>query len=112
MTATMPKVSITGTLGKAESKVVGVVLQEALTDLIDLSLIAKQAHWNVVGPHFRSLHLQLDDLVADSRQFSDAVAERAAALGISPDGVRAPSPNPPRNSLRDTCPITRSSHSS
>ncbi|MEV0247271.1 DNA starvation/stationary phase protection protein [Nocardia sp. NPDC050712] len=86
MTATLSKRAISGTLGKAETKVVGVVLQEALTDLIDLTLTAKQAHWNVVGPQFRSVHLQLDELVASGREFSDAVAERAAALGISPDG--------------------------
>ncbi|WP_067533586.1 Dps family protein [Nocardia crassostreae] len=89
MTSTLPKGSITSTIGKAETKVVGVVLQEALTDLIDLGLTAKQAHWNVVGPHFRSVHLQLDELVDSSRQFADAVAERAAALGISPDGRAA-----------------------
>ncbi|WP_194819939.1 Dps family protein [Nocardia sp. XZ_19_385] len=89
MTATLSKRAIAGTLGKAETKVVGVVLQEALTDLIDLSLTAKQAHWNVVGPHFRSVHLQLDELVDSAREFSDSVAERAAALGISPDGRAA-----------------------
>lgn len=86
MTTMLPKGVITSPLGKAETKAVGVVLQEALTDLIDLSLTAKQAHWNVVGSHFRALHLQLDELVASGRQFSDAVAERAATLSISPDG--------------------------
>ena len=29
-------------------------LQAMLVDLIDLALIGKQAHWNVVGPHFRA----------------------------------------------------------
>ncbi|WP_369640318.1 Dps family protein [Nocardia sp. JMUB6875] len=86
MTTTLHKTSITSPLGKAETKALGVVLQEALTDLIDLALTAKQAHWNVVGRQFRALHLQLDELVADSREFSDSVAERAASLSISPDG--------------------------
>jgi len=48
--------------------------------LLDLSLLAKQVHWNVVGPRFRSVHLQLDDVVTTARQHSDTVAERAAAL--------------------------------
>jgi hypothetical protein len=34
-------------------------LQSMLVELIDLALIGKQAHWNVEGPHFRSLHLEL-----------------------------------------------------
>ncbi len=66
--------------------VVARVLQAALVDLVDLSLQAKQAHWNVTGRSFRSLHLQLDELVTIARTHADVVAERAAALGISPDG--------------------------
>ncbi|MBC7304482.1 MAG: DNA starvation/stationary phase protection protein [Nocardia sp.] len=106
MTATLSKSAISGTLGEAETKAVGVVLQQALTNLIDLSLTSKQAHWNVVGPHFRSVHLQLDELVADAREFSDSVAERAASLGISPDGrpstVAADAADFPTGYLADT----------
>ena len=40
-------------------------LDGALADLLDLSLLAKQAHWNVVGPRFSALHALFDDL--DSR---------------------------------------------
>ncbi|MGY1579043.1 Dps family protein [Streptomyces sp. MN13] len=61
-------------------------LQETLVDLLGLSLIGKQAHWNIVGPRFRSIHLQLDEVVATARAHSDTVAERAAALGVPPDG--------------------------
>lgn len=61
-------------------------LQASLIELIDLSLAGKQAHWNVVGHHFRSVHLQLDELVAAAREHADLVAERAVALGGSPDG--------------------------
>jgi starvation-inducible DNA-binding protein len=70
-------------------KVVAGALQGALVDLVDLSLVAKQVHWNVVGPRFRSLHLQLDDVVTSARTHSDSVAERASALGVSPDGRAA-----------------------
>ncbi|MFD4570790.1 Dps family protein [Streptomyces sp. NPDC058417] len=61
-------------------------LQSTLVDLLGLSLIGKQAHWNIVGPRFRSIHLQLDEVVASARGFADTVAERAAALGLPPDG--------------------------
>jgi starvation-inducible DNA-binding protein len=59
----------------------GTALQGALVDLIDLSLQAKQAHWNLVGKNFRSLHLQLDDVVATARDHSDILAERAITVG-------------------------------
>lgn len=68
------------------STVVTDALQRALVDLIDLSLVAKQAHWNVHGPQFRSVHLELDDVTSDVRTTFDTVAERLAQLGVSPDG--------------------------
>ncbi|MET8832136.1 DNA starvation/stationary phase protection protein [Streptomyces sp. NPDC004610] len=73
-------------LPEADLKVVAEALQSALVDLVDLSLVAKQVHWNIIGPRFRSVHLQLDDVVASARAHSDTVAERASALGVSPDG--------------------------
>ncbi|MGW6292591.1 Dps family protein [Streptomyces sp. NPDC055058] len=76
-------------LSDANLKTVSEALQGALVDLVDLSLVAKQIHWNVVGPRFRSVHLQLDEVVTVARAHSDTVAERAAALGVSPDGRAA-----------------------
>lgn len=73
-------------LSDADLKTVSEALQGALVDLVDLSLVAKQVHWNVVGPRFRSVHLQLDEVVDTARQHSDTVAERASTLGVSPDG--------------------------
>jgi starvation-inducible DNA-binding protein len=61
-------------------------LEATLQELVDLALIGKQLHWAVVGPHFRSLHLQLDELVDSWRELGDMVAERAVALGHVPDG--------------------------
>ncbi|MEU6997592.1 DNA starvation/stationary phase protection protein [Nonomuraea sp. NPDC046570] len=80
---------ITGPLRGEAKKVVAEALQGALVDLIDLSLVAKQAHWNVIGHQFRPIHLQLDELVAIAREHADAIAERAVALGINPDGRSA-----------------------
>jgi starvation-inducible DNA-binding protein len=65
---------------------VGHELQETLVELVDLALQAKQAHWNVHGPSFKSLHEQLDELTADVRVAMDDVAERAVAIGYPPDG--------------------------
>lgn len=65
------------------------LLQKNLTNLIDLALLLKQAHWNVVGPNFRSIHLQLDEIILTVRDASDEVAERVSALGIAPDGRSA-----------------------
>jgi starvation-inducible DNA-binding protein len=73
-------------LQAADKEITGNVLQATLVDLVDLSLIAKQAHWNVVGANFRSVHLQLDELVSLARQYTDEVAERANAIGVSPNG--------------------------
>lgn len=73
-------------LSEADLKTVSEALQGALVDLVDLSLVAKQIHWNVVGPRFRSVHLQLDEVVDSARLHSDTVAERASTLGVSPDG--------------------------
>jgi starvation-inducible DNA-binding protein len=80
------KSPITSPLPEADKQTTGAVLQASLADLIDLSLIAKQAHWNVVGKNFRSAHLQLDELVATARTYVDEVAERANAIGVSPNG--------------------------
>ena len=65
---------------------VTVALQSNLTNLIDLALLMKQAHWNVIGQNFRSIHLQLDEIIVDVRNASDEVAERMTTLGVAPDG--------------------------
>ncbi len=57
-------------------------LQKSLVHVLDLSLQAKQAHWNIYGPNFRSLHLQLDEVVNDARAYADLLAERMLALGV------------------------------
>jgi starvation-inducible DNA-binding protein len=68
---------------------VGHELQATLVELIDLSLIGKQLHWNIFGRPFKPLHEHLDELVEEWRDLSDTVAERAVALGVAPDGRAA-----------------------
>ena len=69
-----------------EREGVGHELQATLHELIDLSLIGKQLHWGIVGPLFRPLHLQLDELVDFAREAGDTIAERMRALEATPDG--------------------------
>jgi starvation-inducible DNA-binding protein len=70
----------------SDDRAVAGELQRMLVDLVDLALIGKQAHWNVEGAHFRSVHLFLDELVESWLGFADEVAERAVAIGAAPDG--------------------------
>jgi starvation-inducible DNA-binding protein len=73
-------------LSDKHRKIVGEALQGALVDLVDLALVSKQVHWTVVGPRFRSVHLQLDEVVDTARLHADTVAERASAIGVTADG--------------------------
>jgi starvation-inducible DNA-binding protein len=65
---------------------IGRELQATLLELVDLALVGKQLHWSVVGPLFRPLHEQLDELVDSWHELADTVAERAVAIGFHPDG--------------------------
>ena len=73
-------------LASHERAELGNELQVMLVELVDLSLLGKQLHWNVVGTLFRPLHLQLDELVESWHGLADTVAERAVAIGFAPDG--------------------------
>jgi starvation-inducible DNA-binding protein len=57
------------------------LLNQQLADVIDLSLQAKQAHWNVKGPHFIGLHGLFDKVAEELEEFTDGIAERAVELG-------------------------------
>jgi starvation-inducible DNA-binding protein len=74
------------TLRHVDREAIGAELQAILVILVDLSLTGKHAHWNVQGPNFRALHLQLDEMIDAWREAADAVGERAVALGHAPDG--------------------------
>ena len=70
-TMTTPSINLSYTASAALSD----NLQRVLTDLIALELVGKQIHWNIVGPNFRDVHLNLDE-----------VAERMRAINAVPDG--------------------------
>jgi starvation-inducible DNA-binding protein len=65
------------------------LLQQNLVTLVDLSLLLKQAHWNVIGANFRAVHLHLDEIIEIVRDAGDVTAERISTLGVAPDGRAA-----------------------
>ncbi len=64
-----------------------VLLNARLADGIDLTLQAKQAHWNVKGPNFIALHKLFDEIYSEFSEQVDEIAERITALGGSVDGL-------------------------
>lgn len=77
---------VRSTLDESAMAEVQARLQPLLVDLLDLTLTGKQLHWNVIGDNFRPVHKHLDKMVKKWRTWSDDVAERMTAVGISPDG--------------------------
>ncbi len=57
------------------------ILNARLADSIDLKTQAKQAHWNVKGPHFIGLHELFDQVATAVEAHTDLIAERVTALG-------------------------------
>ncbi|GAA1047699.1 DNA starvation/stationary phase protection protein [Rothia amarae] len=86
MPATNAPYTVPG-LTEATGHQVGELLQMRLHALNDLQLTLKHAHWNVVGPSFIGVHEMLDPQIELVRGFADEVAERMAALGVSPVGT-------------------------
>lgn len=58
-----------------------------LAGAIDLQMQMKQAHWNVKGPHFISLHELFDEISEDVETYVDLIAERAVQLGGIAEGT-------------------------
>src|SRR3989442_12373440 len=57
------------------------LLNQQLADVLDLGFQAKQAHWNVKGPHFIGLHELFAKGAEELEEFTDDIAERAVELG-------------------------------
>jgi starvation-inducible DNA-binding protein len=54
---------------------------------MDLALILKHIHWNVVGSGFIAVHQLMDQQTDQTRAMIDAIAERISTLGGVPLGL-------------------------
>ncbi|PJI85550.1 Dps family protein [Luteimicrobium subarcticum] len=86
MATSKPSYTVPG-LSLEDGAKVAAILQERLNSLNDLALTLKHVHWNVVGPHFIAVHEMIDPQVDAVRLMVDAIAERIATLGVSPQGT-------------------------
>lgn len=63
------------------------LLNERLSDAIDLQGQIKQAHWNVKGPNFIALHELFDEVYEAISEYVDLIAERIPQLGGIAEGT-------------------------
>lgn len=71
---------------EVREQIVG-LLNQQLADTFDLYSQVKQAHWNVKGPQFYSLHLLFDDLAEKLAEYVDTIAERVTVIGGTASGT-------------------------
>jgi len=62
---------------------IAAALNTLLADLFALYLKTKNFHWHVSGPHFRDLHLLLDEQADQIYNTTDPVAERVRKMGAT-----------------------------
>ena len=70
----------------ARAEVAG-LLNQRLSDCIDLQTMCKQAHWNVKGPQFIALHKLFDEINDAVEDYVDLIAERITQLGGVAEGT-------------------------
>ncbi len=63
------------------------VLNKSLASTADLQAQLKQAHWNIKGPQFISLHELFDKLAEEVEGHVDVIAERITSLGGTARGT-------------------------
>ncbi|MFW2513750.1 Dps family protein [Demequina sp. SO4-13] len=76
-------------INESDLKSINAGLGQALADTFTLYLKTQGYHWNVTGPHFRSLHLMLEEQYNALFLAADDLAERMRALGVKAPGSMA-----------------------
>lgn len=73
-------------ISETDLKSVNQALAAVLSDTFTLFVKTQGYHWNVTGPHFRSLHLLLEEQYIELHDAADLLAERMRALGATAPG--------------------------
>ncbi len=73
-------------IAKSRRSELNELMNQRLSDAIDLQMQMKQAHWNVKGPSFIALHELFDKVAEAVETYVDLVAERIVQLGGIADG--------------------------
>ena len=81
---TLPVIGLDGDADAIKKDVAA--LQQTLTELQQLQLQTKQAHWNASGTLYYPLHLLLQEHYEGLSKYADTIAERLLAVGASADG--------------------------
>ena len=76
-------------LGAHQRDEIGRELEGTPSERLDLSLVGKQLHWSLVGPLFRALHEQLDELVDSSRELADTVPSGPSRSGFGVNNAQS-----------------------
>ena len=73
-------------ISDTDLKSVNQALATVLSDTFTLFVKTQGYHWNVTGPHFRSLHLMLEEQYIELHDAADLMAERMRSLGATAPG--------------------------
>src|ERR1700692_727104 len=68
-------------ISEANRKIVAEQLSKLLADEFVLYTKTLNAHWNLEGPDFHSVHLYFEELYEQAQEFIDSVAERIRQIG-------------------------------
>lgn len=67
---------------EAQKEASYLTLNKYLVDFSNLSLITKQAHWNLQGKNFISVHEMLDEFYSMLQKYTDIFAERLIQMNL------------------------------
>lgn len=73
-------------IDEPDLKAINAGLAKVLADTFTLYLKTHGYHWNVVGSHFRSLHMMFEEQYNAMFLAADELAERLRALGVEAPG--------------------------